>query len=256
MRSGVAGGQRVSHAAHAIEARGLTRRFGPLVALQPLDLDVPCGSTLAVLGPNGAGKSTLLRLIAGLARPSAGTIRLGGTSGPGSASDDRLARRRRIGLIGHATFLYPALTARENLILAGRLWSVDDPESRAATLLDEQDLSASADRPVGGFSRGMAQRVAIARALVHDPAILLLDEPFTGLDPTAADRLTVQLKAARDGGRTSVLVTHDLSRAADLADRTLILKHGAVRSIVPEALANRDSLDAAYREAIASPSPS
>ncbi|MBW2244842.1 MAG: ABC transporter ATP-binding protein [Deltaproteobacteria bacterium] len=245
----------MSQAGPAIEVRGLTRSFGPLVALYPLDLDVPSGSTLAVLGPNGAGKSTLLRLIAGLARPSAGTIRLGATQHEG-APDDRLARRRRIGLIGHATFLYPALTARENLILAGRLWSVDDPEARAATLLDEQDLLAAADRPIGGFSRGMAQRVAIARALVHDPAILLLDEPFTGLDPTAADRLTVQLKAARDGGRTSLLVTHDLSRAAALADRTLILKHGVARPIAPEALSSRDNLDAAYREAIASPAPS
>ncbi|MCP3984901.1 MAG: ABC transporter ATP-binding protein [bacterium] len=245
----------MSQAAHAIEARGLTRHFGPLVALHPLDLDVPCGSTLAVLGPNGAGKSTLLRLIAGLARPSAGTIHFGATGHEGPA-DDRMARRRRIGLIGHATFLYPALTARENLILAGRLWSVDDPEARATELLEEQDLRAAADRTVGGFSRGMAQRVAIARALVHDPAILLLDEPFTGLDPTAADRLTEQLAAARDGGRTAMLVTHDLSRAAALASRTLILHHGVARSLAPDALSCRESLDAAYREAIASPAPS
>lgn len=247
----------MSPATHAIEARGLTRRFGPLVALHPLDLDVDSGSTLAVLGPNGAGKSTLLRLIAGLARPSGGILRIRvGDSGLEADAEDRVARRRRIGLVGHASFLYPALTARENLILAGRLWEVPDPKARAAELLEEQDLSAAADRPVGTFSRGMAQRVAIARALVHDPPILLLDEPFTGLDPTAADRLAERLATAREGGRTCVLVTHDLARAAELADRALILLAGAARTLGAEALSNRDALDAAYRQAVAQPLPS
>ncbi len=239
----------MSEAALAIEARGLTRRFGPLVALEPLDLAVPRGATLAVLGPNGAGKSTLLRLIAGLTRPSAGTLAVG------DAGRDRVARRRRIGLIGHATFLYPALTARENLILAGRLWGVADPPARAESLLEEQALAAVADRRVGSFSRGMAQRVAIARALVHDPEVLLLDEPFTGLDPRAADRLTLRLAAARDGGRTSVLVTHDLSRAAGLADRGLVLVRGAATPLDPQALSSPDALDAAYRRVVGAREP-
>ena len=227
----------------AIEARGLTRRFGPVVALRPLDLAVASGTTLAVLGPNGAGKSTLLRLLSGLARPSGGTLHFDGVGA------DRVGRRQRIGLIGHATFLYPALTARENLALAARLWKVADPEERASQLLDEQDLQAAADRPVGGFSRGMAQRVAIARALVHDPEILLLDEPFTGLDPTAADRLAGRLAAAR-GRRTSLLVSHDLARAASLADAALVLVRGEARALPTGALGSAELLGEAYREAV------
>ncbi len=228
----------------AIEAHGLTRRFGPVVALRPLDLRVEAGTTLAVLGPNGAGKSTLLRLLAGLARPSGGTLRLADTD------EDRVRRRRRIGMIGHETFLYPALTARENLVLAGRLWGVADPAARAAQLLEEQDLGAAADRPVAAFSRGMGQRVAIARALVHDPEILLLDEPFTGLDPTAADRLAERLREAHTAQRTTVLVTHDLGRAAQLADAVLVLVRGSAHEAPPDGHADATRLADQYRQIV------
>ena len=227
----------------AIEARGLTRRFGSVVALRPLDLDVETGCTLAVLGPNGAGKSTLLRLLAGLSRPSGGSLRLG------EAAEDRVARRGRIGMIGHATYLYPALSARENLILAGRLWKVADPVARAEQLLDEQELQSAADRPVGAFSRGMAQRVAIARALVHDPEILLLDEPFTGLDPSAADRLSERLGRPAET-RTTLLVSHDLARTAALADRALVLVRGRARELAPGALGDTARLSEAYRATV------
>lgn len=227
----------------AIETRGLTRRFGSVVALRPLDLDVERGCTLAVLGPNGAGKSTLLRLLAGLSRPSGGTLRLG------DDDPDRVTRRGRIGMIGHATYLYPALSARENLILAGRLWKVEDPTARAAQLLEDQDLVTAADRPVGAFSRGMAQRVAIARALVHDPEILLLDEPFTGLDPSAADRLSDRLGDPTDA-RTTLLVSHDLSRAATLADRALVLVRGEAKELDPSTLGDPAGLSGAYRDAV------
>jgi len=238
----------VSEPPPAIEARGLSRRYGPLVALRPLDLSVATGSTLAVLGPNGAGKSTLLRLLAGLARPTAGQLRVG------EERHDRVTRRGVIGLIGHATYLYPALTARENLILAGRLWKVEEPAARAEQLLAEHGLSEAADRPVGGFSRGMAQRVAIARALVHDPPILLLDEPFTGLDPTAADRLAERLAAADHtarGRRTILLVTHDLARATALADRALVLVRGRAQALAPDALSTGECLADAYRCTVA-----
>ncbi|MDX1650301.1 MAG: ATP-binding cassette domain-containing protein, partial [Myxococcota bacterium] len=141
-------------ASAAIEARGLARRFGPVVALRPLDLEVPAGATLAVLGPNGAGKTTLLRLLAGLARPSAGHL-----VGAGDARG-RAERRRRVGLIAHATFLYPALSARENLWLAARLQGLADAAQRADEALRAHGLADVAERRAGTFSRGMAQRLA------------------------------------------------------------------------------------------------
>lgn len=231
--------------APAIEARGLTRRFGPLTALRPLDLAVPRGATLAVLGPNGAGKSTLLRLLAGLARPSGGRLRVG------DETRGRADRRRQVGLIGHASFLYPALTARENLLLAARLFGLPDAEARADRSLAELELAAAADRRAGTFSRGMAQRLAIARALIHEPPVLLLDEPFTGLDPRAAARLAERLSRVRASATTSVLVTHDLARAATLADLALVLVAGRAAALAPEALATAGSLEDAYRAAVA-----
>jgi heme exporter protein A len=220
----------------AIAARGLEKRFGRAVALAGLDLEVPAGSSLAVLGPNGAGKSTLLRLLAGLSHPTAGSLRVAG-----ERANHRRARAR-VGLIGHETFLYPELTARENLIFAGRLQRVRDPARRADALLAEAGLEPVAHRRAGGFSRGMAQRVAIARGLVHDPAVVLLDEPFTGLDRRASEQLALRLAALRDGAHTLVLVTHELAHAVRLADAAIVLCAGRV------AHAQRGALDAAALE--------
>jgi heme exporter protein A len=228
----------------AIAARGLEKRFGPVAALRGVDLEVPAGSSLALLGPNGAGKSTLLRLLAGLARPSAGSLRVG------RDDTDRRRRRGRVGYIGHATFLYPALSARENLIFAARLHGVRDARARADALLTAQGLQAAADRPAGSFSRGMAQRLSIARGLVHDPEILLLDEPFTGLDPAAAERLTEQLSRLRAGGRTLVLVTHELARVARLADAAVVLARGRVVHAADGAGLEPARLEAAYLSAV------
>lgn len=233
----------------AIAAHALCRRFGPVTALRPLDLEVPKGTALAVLGPNGAGKSTLLHLLSGLARPSSGTLSVG------SAGASRIARRRQVGLIAHQTFLYAALSARENLLVAARLYGLPDAAARAERLLAEQGLQAVANRRAGTFSRGMAQRLAIARALVHEPAILLLDEPFTGLDPRAAEALAEQLAALREAGRTLVLVTHDLWRAAGLADQALVLVRGAAARLAPEQIAEPSLLEASYRRAVADLQP-
>jgi heme exporter protein A len=228
----------------AVEAHGLEKRFGPLRALRPLDLVVPSGGSLAVLGPNGAGKSTLLRLLAGLARPSGGTLRVAGAR-------DRLAHRRAVGFVGHATFLYPALTARENLILAARLYGVDAAAKRADAALREVDLGAMAERRAGVLSRGAAQRLAIARALVHDPPLLLLDEPFSGLDPRAAERLAARLARLHAEGRTLVLVTHDLARAALLADAAIVLSAGHACPVPPSATRDAALLERAWRDATA-----
>ena len=230
--------------ASAVHARGLTRRFGPLVALRPLDLDLGSGETIAVLGPNGAGKSTLLRMLAGLAKPSGGEIRIGGEK------TSRPDQRRQVGLIGHQTFLSPALTVRENLQLAARLHGLADARQRAERGLAALDLEAFADRRAAALSRGLAQRAAIARALVHDPSVVLLDEPFTGLDPSAASRLAELLRSLPGQGRTSLLVTHDLSRAAELAERALVLVRGRARWLGPAELASASELERAYPETV------
>jgi heme exporter protein A len=234
----------MSRSAAAIAARGLGKRFGPVVALEGVDLDVDAGVTLAVLGPNGAGKSTLLRLLAGLARPTSGSLRVG------AGRESRPAARGRVGYVGHATFLYPALTARENLIFAARLYGVADPGARADVLLAEQGLTAVAGRPAGGFSRGMAQRLAIARGLVHDPAIVLLDEPFAGLDRSSAGRLTERLRCLGGEGRTLVLVTHELTVASALADVAIVLARGRIVHRAEGAELSPSVLDAAYVRAV------
>lgn len=207
----------------AVVARGLTKRFGRGSALADVDFELPRGQTLAVLGAHGAGKSTLLRLAAGLARATSGSIALLGEPATTPAS------RGRVGYVGHATHLYPALTARENLVFSGRLHGLSDLDTRVAERLEHEGLTPVADRPAGGFSRGMAQRLAIARGLLHDPAIVLLDEPFTGLDRAAAERLLARLAALRDDeGRTLLWITHDPEAASRVSDQGLVLERGRV----------------------------
>jgi heme exporter protein A len=206
----------------ALRASALGKRFGRTAALDGIDLELPAGASLAVLGSNGAGKSTLLRLLAGLARPTSGSLSVAG------APAHLPAARRRVGFIGHASLLYPQLTARENLLFAARLHQVPDAAARAELWLERAGLARVADLAVGGFSRGMSQRLAIARGLVHDPLLLLLDEPFAGLDARAAARLAEQLAALHQAGRTLVLVTHDPKRAAELGDRAIVLAAGRV----------------------------
>ncbi len=206
----------------AIAAEGLEKRFGHAVALRDVDLEIPAGASLAVLGPNGAGKTTLLRLMAGLARPTAGSLRVAG-----HRAGSRRARAR-VGWIGHATSLYTALTARENLHFAARLPGVSNAAARVDELLADVGLEHAADRTAGAFSRGMAQRLSIARGLVHDPEVVLLDEPFTGLDRRAAESLAERLAGLHRSGRTHALATHDARRAARVADTAIVLADGCV----------------------------
>jgi heme exporter protein A len=224
-----------------VEAEGVAKSFGRTVVLRDLALGVDRGETLAVFGPNGAGKSTLLKLCATLQRPTAGTLRLFG-SGHADAHV-----RRRIGLLAHQSFLYPDLTARENLVFFARAYRLADPERRADEWLARVALAPSASRPVRVFSRGMEQRLALARALLHEPELVLLDEPWSGLDAAAADLLSDLLAELRRQGRTLLVATHDFGRGLDVADRAVILHGGRVAWETTDPARARPTVDAIYR---------
>jgi len=205
-----------------IHLRGLTKRFGRRSVLRDIDLEVREGEFLVIFGPNGAGKTTLLRILASLIQASSGEISIGGFS----MREQPEALRRRIGVIGHHTFLYHDLTAAENLRFYGRMYDVSDLGSKVQRALREVGLEQRARDAVGTFSRGMQQRLAVARALLHDPPILLLDEPFTGLDPQGSEMLSHTLRSLWHRGRTVVMTTHDVERGLELAQRVAVLVEG------------------------------
>jgi heme exporter protein A len=239
-----------------LELRGVTKRFGPVRALRGVDLALAPGESVALLGANGAGKTTLLRIVAGLARPTSGEVLVAGRP----ALSEPAELRRRLGHVSHATMLHDALSARENLRFAGRLHGIGPLRSRIDQLLRSLDLSERADEPLGQLSRGMQQRVAVARALLHDPEVLLLDEPWTGLDAATSRILTDLLHALRRRHRTVLLVTHDLGRALDVAERLVVVHQGRVawdapaRGVTAAAL-ERILLDPASAPALAAGAP-
>ncbi len=205
----------------AVKVAGLTRRFGSRKAVDDVSFELPRGAFLAVFGPNGAGKTTLLRTLATLARPSAGTVEVAGFDVRENPDEVRSA----VGLIAHEAMLYPDLTALENLLLYARLYGVEDPERRAIELLDAVGLKSRRLDRVRTFSRGMTQRVAIARALINDPEVVLLDEPYAGLDPHAAEIFDDLVEGMR-ADRTFVMVSHDFERGCALADHALVMAKG------------------------------
>jgi heme exporter protein A len=211
----------------ALRGTAVAKRFGRVAALRGIDFEIAAGEAVAILGANGAGKSTLLRILAGLSRASGGAFEALNLT-DGSIPLPREALRGEVGYVGHATLLYGELSARENLLFAARLAGSEPSAEQIDELLDTVGLADVATRRAGTFSRGMSQRLAIARAVVHDPSVLLLDEPFTGLDEASAERLSAQLARLRAGGRTLVVVTHDPRRAVELADRALILHRGEI----------------------------
>ena len=207
-----------------VRAEGLVRAFAGTPVLAGVDLVVRAGEAVVLLGPNGAGKTTLLRMLALLLRPGGGRLALFGVDA-GAAPP---ALRRRIGYVGHESLCYPDLTAAENLGFYARLFDVPDGAARVAELIAWAGLEAHARRPVRAYSRGMVQRLALARALLHGPDLLLLDEPFTGLDAEAVAALQQQLGALHAAGHAIVLTTHDLERAAPVATRLAILHRGRI----------------------------
>jgi heme exporter protein A len=208
----------------SIETVGLSKAFGAIQAVDRLSLRVHEGESVALFGSNGAGKTTLIRMLTLSLRPSSGTLRIAGLD----PKKDDLTIRKRTGVISHQSYLYDDLTARQNLEFYARLYGADDPRGRADQLLRTVGLAARADDPVGTFSRGMQQRASLARALVHEPRVVFLDEPFTGLDPHGARTLRTTLEQLRDAGRTVFMVTHNLTQGLELSDRWLILARGRV----------------------------
>ena len=212
----------------------VSRHFGRRRAVSHISFHAPAGTILGLLGPNGAGKSTMLAMLGTLLRPTAGSIAYGDrTAGP-SAAD----LRGRIGVLGHDLFLYPELTARENLAFFAGLYGMRDANAAATAALSRANLLDRGDDPVTSYSRGMRQRVALERALIHDPRLVLLDEPFTGLDESSAAALLERLRQLRASGAVVILATHDLDLAEGLLDDAVFIRDGRMADRVarPEGL--------------------
>jgi heme exporter protein A len=222
-----------------LHVEDVSRTFGRRRALTRVSFAAGSGTLLGLLGPNGAGKSTMLAILATLMRPTSGRIRFG-THDP---SDAGPPLRSRIGVLGHDLFLYPELTARENLEFFAGLHHLPDPPAAALGALRRAGLEDRANDPVGSFSRGMRQRVALERALIHQPRLVLLDEPFTGLDDASARALVARLNALREAGAIVIAATHDLDLAEGLLDLAVFLKEGRVA----DTIARPEGLRAAYR---------
>ena len=205
---------------NAIEVAGVWKFYGDFPALRDISLEVEPGTCLALLGRNGAGKTTLLRILAGLSRQAKGHVRILGRSVREESA------RARVGVLGHGIGIYEELTAIENLTLFARLYGLTDPRRSAAAWLERVGLAAAAGGYAREFSRGMRQRLAVARAFLHEPDVLLLDEPFTALDDRAITVLQDVLRGAIAGGRTVVMSTHQLREALELSTRVALMVNG------------------------------
>lgn len=224
---------------NAIEVQGLTRSFGNHLALRGIDLYVKKGEAVVIFGPNGAGKTTLIKILATIMNPSSGKILVNGLHLKNNAEDIR----RRIGVITHQTYLYNNLTAHENLKFYCRMFDVPKADERIREVTALVEMTSRLHDRVGTLSRGMQQRFAIARSLLHEPTIMLLDEPETGLDQQAVSILREALKTDKSVKRTIILTTHNLERGIEMGDRMVILNQG---KIVYEML--KENLDLANLE--------
>ena len=215
----------------AIEVQDLTKLFGDYHALRDVDLRVKKGGRLVILGPNGAGKTTLVKLLATISKPSAGSIRLDGID----VAYDPVQVRRKIGVVGHGTLLYSDLTLYENLRFYGQMYDVPHLEHRVREVVLQVQVESRLHDRVGTLSRGLQQRASIARAVIHNPSIMLLDEPEVGLDPHAVAMMRDVLDTVKHTERTVVMTTHNLEQGLALADQIAILNRGR---LVYQALAD------------------
>jgi heme exporter protein A len=205
-----------------IEVKGLVKKFGFKTVLRKVDLSLEKGDFLALFGHNGAGKTTLIRILCSLMRPTSGEIHIAGLD----PHYDRETLCKNIGVISHRTFLYQNLSAFENLRFYGRMYDVSDLKDRCEALLDLVGLTTYRSDPVNTFSRGMQQRLSVARAIIHDPQILFLDEPYTGLDQHGAEDLKKLLERFRTQRKTILMTSHNIDRGLELCNHSAILKSG------------------------------
>ena len=222
----------------------VSRNFGRRRALHRVSFHCGAGEIIALLGPNGAGKSTLLSITATLLEPSSGEVRYGDHSARRAGA----ALRGRIGLLGHDLYIYPELSAAENLTFFGRMYGLVDLARRVDTALARADLAHRRDDPVGGYSRGMRQRLALERALLHEPRLVLLDEPFTGLDDAATGALRQRLAGLREKGSIVLVTTHDLETIEGIIDRAVMLQNGRLIELPHGAGSLRDRYRRAQTE--------
>ncbi|UCD11854.1 MAG: heme ABC exporter ATP-binding protein CcmA [Nitrospinaceae bacterium] len=206
----------------AIEAEGIHKTFGVQAALRGISFSLRKGEFLTIFGPNGAGKTTLLKILAGLAKPTRGTARVAGFD----VLEGDPGMKRQIGVIAHASCLYSDLSAVENLIFYAKMYGLGRPEERAVRAIENVGLKARMHDRVRTYSRGMQQRVSIARAVLHDPPILFLDEPFTGLDPQGSNNLKETLRALHTDKRTVLMTTHDIACGLELSDKVAVQSKG------------------------------
>ena len=228
-----------------IEVQGLVRTFGLRRAVAGVDFTLLAGECLAVFGPNGAGKTTLLRVLAGLLKPTAGRAAIAGVALPGGP-----AARATIGIISHRSMLYEALTARENVEFVARLYGLPNAPAATAAALRRMRIDDRADTPVRALSRGMQQRVSVARAVVHSPRVVLLDEPYSGLDEVGSNALSSLLGELRGEGAAQVIVTHNLGEGLSLATHTAIMRDGAFVRYEARGVVDVMAYAATYREVI------
>lgn len=222
-------------------ARNLTKTFGRFTALRSLSLDVPEGEFLTIVGRNGAGKTTFLKIVSSIVRSYTGEVLLGGKNLKDADEDTR----RKIGFVSHESLLYKDLTVRDNLSFYARMYDVPERERKIDEIIRRVDLEAKASVLVRALSRGMKQRLSLARAFIHEPSILLLDEPFTGLDERASEILEEVLAEFKRSGGTVIMVTHDIERGWTHADRVVVFEKGTV---VRQTSARETSIEAFKNE--------
>lgn len=209
-----------------IKIQNLSKFFGSNQALKDINLEVEKGEFLAIFGPNGAGKTTLIKIISTLMSPTNGTILIKAQN----IKEKPLEVRKQIGVISHDTYLYESLTAYENLLFYGKMYGIENPKEKAEKLLEQVGLSTRASDRIATYSRGMKQRLSIARAVLHDPEILLLDEPYTGLDQQASktfEKILAELYGS-EKEKTIIITTHDLERGLQICTRAVILNNGRI----------------------------
>lgn len=222
--------------------RKLTKRFGTLTALSEITLEVSSGEFVTIFGPNGAGKTTLLRALASLTSPTEGTISF--------LPDGGDPERHRVGYVSHQSLLYNEMTGHENLAFYGRLYGVSEVDRKASDMLNIMGLGTAGGQLTRGYSRGMKQRLTLARALLHDPYLLLLDEPYVGLDRQGCRLLTDVLRRLKDQARTVLLITHNLNEGLELCDRVLIQHRGSIVFDAPSEGIERSRIESIYFQAV------